>query len=146
LLAKQSLPSGNPNRLFAVGKYQVIPITMKSAIKALNLDTSQKFTPQLQEFVFRNFLIGVKRPQVKAFVASSGTSTRAAQLALAQEFASVANPDSPSGASFYAGSANNRASITKAATIAALRAEQQLYKELLKQNSPADAWTKLSAS
>lgn len=41
----QALPRGDQERLFAVGRYQVIPSTMKDAVNKLGLERSQEFTP-----------------------------------------------------------------------------------------------------
>ena len=60
VMAKQALPRQHRDRLFAVGKYQIIPTTMKAAVQALRIDPNQKFAPELQEFLFRAHLI---RPQ-----------------------------------------------------------------------------------
>ena len=49
IMAAQALPEGDSNRLFAVGKYQVIPSTMKGAAAAMGLTGKEQFTPELQE-------------------------------------------------------------------------------------------------
>lgn len=143
IMARQSLRPGDPNRLFAVGKYQVIPSTMREAVKSLGLDTNSKFGPEMQENIFRNFLIAGKRPQIKDFIIGKGSSLQAAQLAAAQEFASVAAPRT--GRSFYAGSGGNAASISASRVGDALLRERAKYQQYLKEGlSPADAWSKLS--
>jgi len=141
--AQQALPPGNPNRLFAVGKYQMIPSTMRDAIAKLGLSRDRKLTPDLQETLFRDYLIAIKRPRVKAFITGGG-SLESAQLALALEFASVADP--ATGRSHYGGSGGNRASISVAQTAAALNSEKATYSQKLASGqSAADAWNALSA-
>lgn len=54
---RQHLPRDDANRLFAVGKYQVIPDTMDGAIDNLNLDRNGAFTPALQDKIFSDYLI-----------------------------------------------------------------------------------------
>jgi hypothetical protein len=58
IIAQQSLPRGSANRLFAVGKYFVIPSTMREAISKFGSEI--KFTTSVQEQIFRNYLIDVK--------------------------------------------------------------------------------------
>jgi hypothetical protein len=143
IMTLQALPPGNPNRLFAVGKYQVIPITMRGAVAALGINTSNKFDPAMQENVFRNYLIAAKRPGVKKYIVGQSNNLLGAQFALALEFASVADPNT--GKSHYGGSGGNRASITSAETAAALNDERVQYQENIAGGmSPDNAWNALS--
>jgi hypothetical protein len=143
IMTLQSLRPGNPNRLFAVGKYQVIPVTMRGAVAALSINTNDKFAPAMQENVFRNYLIADKRPSVKRFIVGQSNNLLGAQFALALEFASVADPNT--GRSHYGGSGGNRASITSAETATALNDERQQYKENVDGGmSQSDAWNALS--
>ena len=114
LMRHQSLPSGDPDRLFAVGKYQVIPSTMKGAVETLGIDKDAKFTPQLQERIFADYLMDEKRPDIKAYVTgktSGPEGLERAQYATALEWASVGDPRK-GGASHYGDVGNNAASIT----------------------------------
>ena len=140
----QNLPRGDPRRLFAVGKYQLIPGTMAQAVGTLNIKPTVFLAPSLQEMLFRNFLVSAKRPQVKAFIVNgNNTQLRDAQIALANEFASVGLPDT--GVSKFAGLAGNRASITPEVTVHALVQEHLAYVRNLQSGmNPADAWTALS--
>jgi hypothetical protein len=129
--------------LFAVGKYQVIPDTMKETVAALGLDPDQKFTPELQERIFRDYLIDEKRPAIKAYVTGKTEDINSAQLAAAQEFASVANPYT--GRSHYDGVAGNSASISAEQMAAALEEERRKYNELIASGlKPEAAWAALS--
>jgi hypothetical protein len=125
LTRRQSLPAHDPNRIFAFGKYQVIPATMREAVKALNLDPSQKITPELQEKIFNDYLISKKRPQIGKYIRGESDDLVAAQLAAAREWASVADPRT--GRSVYGGVGGNRASISAAQTAAALQRSRQQY-------------------
>ncbi len=114
VMRRQDLPAGDPDRLFAVGKYQVIPSTMKGAVDTLGIDKDAKFTPQLQERIFADYLMDEKRPDIKAYVTgktSGPEGLERAQYATALEWASVGDPRK-GGASHYGGTANNAASIT----------------------------------
>ncbi|KRP94398.1 hypothetical protein AOQ72_24745 [Bradyrhizobium yuanmingense] len=143
IMILQALPLGHPERLFAVGKYQVIPDTMRGAVAALGIPTTQNFDPSTQEHVFRNYLIATKRPNVKKFITGQSNNLLGAQFALALEFASVADPNT--GRSHYGGMGGNRASITSAEAAMALRDEQLHYKESIENGmTPAAAWNALS--
>ncbi|KQP80733.1 hypothetical protein ASF60_22510 [Methylobacterium sp. Leaf113] len=145
IMKAQSLPPGNPNRLFAVGKYQLIPITLASAVRALSIAKQEIFTPVLQEHLFRHYLVARKRPKVKNYIIRNGSSLQEAQLALAQEFASVASPHT--GRSYYSGTGGNSASISVAAVTKALQEERELYASFLAAGlGPSDAWDALSFS
>jgi hypothetical protein len=140
----QARPKGSANRLFAVGKYQLIPVTMKDAIAKLGLNTSRMLTNDLQETLFRDYLVAIKRPHVKSFITGGGSSLQAAQLDLALEFASVGDPNK-GGRSHYGGSGGNRASITLAQTAAALNGERTKYQANLAAGmSASNAWNALS--
>lgn len=41
----------DPNRIFAAGRYQIIPSTLKGLVKSTKIDTSQKFTPEVQDYL-----------------------------------------------------------------------------------------------
>lgn len=143
IMTEQARPKGDPQRLFAVGKYQVIPDTMKDAQAALNLNTSNLFTPRVQEEIFRRFLVGSKRPPVKNFITGKSDNLAAAQLALAQEFASVADPNT--GKSFFDKQAGNSSSITAAQSAKALNDERAAFAKLVAAGkSESDAWLALS--
>lgn len=142
---RQHLPGDDPNRLFAVGKYQVIPATMDGAINALNLERNQAFTPALQDKVFSNYLIVDKRPEIQGFITGKpGVSLHDAQHSLALEWASFGDPDK-AGASHYGGA--NHASITLAQSEGALNQMRASYSaDIARGLSPADAWKDVTAS
>lgn len=129
IVRRQDLPRNDPDRLFAVGKFQIIPGTMEETVRNLRLDTSQKFTPALQERMFADYLIDEKRPAVKAYITGQSNGQAGhdrAQLALAQEFASVASPRT--GRSYYDGdSGGNHSSITTTQVETALNKMRAQY-------------------
>jgi len=120
---------GHPDELFAVGKYQMVPTTMREAVAKLGIDQNERLTPELQERMFNDYLIDEKRPEVRAYVTGQSDGEqglRNAQLALSREFASVANP--LTGRSYYDGdSGGNASSITAAQTAAALQQMRESY-------------------
>lgn len=99
IMAKQSLPPGDPNRLFAVGKYQTIPITLKSACQALNIDINQPFDPVTQDIICQEYLVAKKRPALVAYYRNPDKNNEKllmnAGVSLAAEFASIEDPRFP---------------------------------------------------
>lgn len=136
----QHLPRRDPDRLFAVGKYQIIPGTMDGAVRGLRLDPDQRFTPELQERIFSDYLIVQKRPDIHGYITGKpGVSLHDAQEAMAAEWASVADPDT--GRSRYGGMGGNRASISAERAGEALQAMRAEYKAAIDQGlTPQAAW------
>lgn len=81
----------NTNRLFAVGRYQVIPDTLQQAIEDLNLSEDTVFDQQTQDRIGM-WLINEKRPAVGAFLSGADVPIDEAMMSLAKEFASVPVP------------------------------------------------------
>ncbi|MDM0018373.1 hypothetical protein [Variovorax saccharolyticus] len=136
IMAAQSLKKGDANRLFAVGKYQVIPSTMQGAAKAMGLTGDEKFTPELQERIFAEYLTAKKRPQIAGYIKGEHDNLASAQLAGAQEWASIADPKS--GKSYYAGSGNNRAGMSADTFGSGLTDARGRYKTLIAQGVAPD--------
>lgn len=88
----QSFPQGHPQRIFAAGKYQLIPGTMREAVRSVGISPSDPFTAANQERLF-NYLIGAKRPTLNAYITGRSTDLNAAHRDLAREFASIPGPD-----------------------------------------------------
>jgi hypothetical protein len=74
--------------IFAVGRYQLIPNTLNSAITSLGLDTNQKLDEEMQDKIFDEYLIKVKRPKIIAFLEKDGT-VEDAMYASSMEWASI---------------------------------------------------------
>lgn len=147
IMRRQDLPRNNPDRLFAVGKFQIIPGTMEETVRNLGLDTNQKFTPALQERMFADYLIDEKRPAIKAYITGQSNGEAGlnrAQLALAQEFASVASPRT--GRSYYDGdSGGNHSSITTTQVERALNRMRAQYQTNINNGlSPDSAYRALN--
>lgn len=141
VMRRQRLHETNPghrDELFAVGKYQMVPGTMRETVERLGIDPNARFTPQLQERMFADYLVDEKRPQVRAFITGDGNpqSLRGAQLALAQEFASVADPNT--GRSYHDGVGGNSSSITAAQSAAALTQMRERYQQNLQSGMSAN--------
>ena len=100
--------------IFAVGKYQGIPVTISDWINSDNVPTSTVFNTATQE-QFGTYLLTKKRPAVGNYVYQRGNVTlEQAQTALAQEFASLPKPGPrESAVGYYDGdTAGNRALTT----------------------------------
>ncbi len=139
IMEKQALGKNDSERLFAVGKYQVIPSTMKRAVNALNLDPNEKFTPELQEKIFSEYLASKKRPQIERYIKGEGGSLESANHSLAQEWASVES--SRLGRGVYDGVGTNHASVSAKDMNAALSDAKEKYGALIKQGySEQDAY------
>ncbi|WP_244150052.1 peptidoglycan-binding domain-containing protein [Xanthomonas sacchari] len=146
VLDAQSLPNGDAQRLFAVGRYQVIPVTMASAVNSLGLDKNEKFSEGMQDRIFSDYLITSKRPEIRDYITGAhGASLQSAQKALSQEWASIANPST--GKSYYdkPGGANH-SSISAAETAQALNTMRESYSKAIENGlSPADAWRQINS-
>jgi LysM domain len=93
ILATDRLSGTDPNRMFATGKYQTTIPTLRAARDALGLTGNERYTPELQERIFREFLLDKAGGGVlAAFVRDGRGSIDAAQFAAAQEWASIAVP------------------------------------------------------
>ena len=96
IMAKQALPPGSPDRLFAVGKYQCIPVTLKAACQALNIDINQPFSEKTQDIICQEYLVAKKRPALVAYYRNPDKNNEKllmdAGQSLAAEFASIEDP------------------------------------------------------
>jgi|GEM_PF-1522323 len=98
VMQAQSLPRNHPNRLFAAGKYQIIPETMRSIVGPAGVSPNDKFDATTQERLGRA-LIEHKRPYAAQYIRGEHNDRNGAMLALAQEWASL--PDPRTGNSYY---------------------------------------------
>ena len=127
--------------LFAVGKYQIIPDTMKGFVKHAGISRDDIFNEATQD-KFKEYVVNIKRPDVGKFLTGAeGSSLEKAQMALAAEFASVGVPrdmkkgeygggypvrDIKKGESLYSGVGGNAASISPEVIAEALQKEMGL--------------------
>jgi hypothetical protein len=128
----------------AVGRYQIIKPTLAAAVKALHLTGNEKFDKATQDRIFEQYLVGIKRSAMGNYISGKSDNLQAAVLAASQEWASVA---APAGArlangstgdgtvSYYAGTANNKASISAAEMARALNEARTTHSNQLKANT-----------
>jgi peptidoglycan hydrolase-like protein with peptidoglycan-binding domain len=140
----QHLPRRDPDRVFAVGKYQIIPGTMDTAVARLGLDRNQPFTPEMQDRIFSEYLLRDKQPSVRDYIEGrQGATLQQAQHGLAREWASFGDPDK-GGRSYYGGA--NRAHITLEQSAAALNQMRAEYAAAIGRGLSADeAWRAATA-
>lgn len=136
IMRRQSLPKGDPNRLFAVGKYQAIPGTLKEAVGKLGLSPDSKFDKDTQERIFRDYLVGDKRPQVRDYITGKTGDVGPAVEALSNEFASFGGMN---GMGKYGN--GNKVSVGPQRSSAVLQTMRDTYsKNIAAGMSPADAY------
>jgi|GEM_PF-3008752 len=106
--------------LFAVGRYQIIPKTLKLAIVSLELDINKKLNQEMQDRIFDEYLIAKKRPKIINYLEGEGSVENAMHSA-AKEWASIGVEKGKAisegriaegGESYYAGDGLNKAHIT----------------------------------
>jgi len=99
IMERQALQPGMPDRLFAVGKYQCIPTTLKDACQKLNIDVEQTFSPNIQDIICQEYLVARKRSRLMAYYRNpdknNETFLKEAGRSLAAEFASLEDPNFP---------------------------------------------------
>lgn len=133
------------DELFAVGRYQVIPNTMIAAMKFLKLNPNTKFTPEVQDMIFRQFLVKDKRRPIYDYISGKNDDLVGAQVAMSQEFASVGVPAGVVGkakdTSYYSGVGNNKAAIKSDKMGTLLKEQKSRYAKYKSQGrSDAEAW------
>ncbi len=122
----------------AAGAYQIIPDTLMAAKKALGLTGNEKFDQATQDRIFTDYLTKKKRPQIYNFITGKSNDLDQANLALAQEWASV---DRGNGRSFYDKDGVNKARIPASETKQALQDMRTTYQmNLEKGMSPDEAY------
>ena len=106
-LDKHNAGDTKGSRIFASGRYQVIPKTMEGAIKSGYVKSTDRYDEATQEKVM-SYLLEKKRPSISGFISGdSKFSINDAVLALAQEWASMPSPVARKGGkigdSYYGG-------------------------------------------
>lgn len=120
--------------LFAVGRYQLIPCTLQYATIAIeDLDVRIQYSPEVQD-TFGVFLLLVKRPIIRDYLAGIHNDHKEAGQALAKEFASVpiqySNGRCKRGQSYYCGDkAGNKSHISLKDVDAMLKSVRQTLQQ-----------------
>lgn len=114
----------NADRLFAVGKYQLIPSTFEMAVKGLGLPKNTVFNKETQEKIGR-YLLFEKRPSLGAYIKGESNDEAKALLEASKEWASLPNPKT--GNSYY-GKGNKAQHTLKETKIALNKARNDYAK------------------
>ena len=127
--------SSDPLRLFAVGKYQMIPTTLLEGVKALGIDPATTlYDENTQERLFSGYLLDKKHKNISAFIKGKNDNGTAAVSAAASEWASLADP--ATGASKYGN--GNKASVSAPTVLAAMTKSKGLYQQFISQGMDED--------
>ena len=142
LQRRQALSLDDPDRIFAVGKYQMIPATLKKSILDLGVNGDENFSPELQERMFSDVLIVRKRPQISDYIRGvAGATLYNAQKATCREWASVDDPDTPGKPYKRYEQQGNHASTRAVQVALALNEMRSHYQTAVQDGvSPEDAW------
>jgi len=117
----------NEERLFAVGKYQLIPSTFEIAVKGLGLSADTVFDADTQEKLGQ-YLLFKKRPALGAYIRGESNDMNKALVEAAKEWASLPMPSGPKKGKSRYGS-GNKAQHSLEDTIKALTAARTAYME-----------------
>jgi len=104
-------------RLYAVGRYQFTPVTLRFAVAHSSVDKLDMFTPDVQDRLMAALIL-YKRPAVGAYLRGDHELEGWALNELAKEWASI---EYRYGRSFYDHVGGNRAHITRAEVSAVLQ-------------------------
>ncbi|MCW2457637.1 UNVERIFIED_ORG: hypothetical protein M2414_005410 [Rahnella aquatilis] len=88
LTISEVLKKQEGKEIFATGRFQVIHDTLKAAVDSLNLDVNEKYNEEMQDNIFDNYLVKMKRHYIGDYLCGTG-SLSSAMYASAQEWASV---------------------------------------------------------
>jgi muramidase (phage lysozyme) len=104
-------------RLYAVGRYQFIPVTLRFAVAHSDVDKLDMFTPDVQDRLMAALIV-YKRPAVGAYLRGEHDLEGWALNELAKEWASI---EYRNGRGFYDHVGGNRAHITRSEVSAVLQ-------------------------
>lgn len=140
----QHLNRNDPDFVFAIGKYQIIPATMDAAVRTLKLDPNERFTPELQNRIFSEYLLRTKQPGIAPYIMGKSDNLQAAMEGLSNEWASFSDPRKGDMRSHY-GSGNN-AHISLAESESALQQLRQQFRHAKDLGaSDTEAWRTATA-
>lgn len=136
VLARQTLDKNDPNKLFAIGKYQIIPDTLKEAKAKLGLKGDEMFTPEMQDRIFTDYLMESKRPELANMI-RTGQGVEQAKLSGAKEWASI-GVAGKGDRSYYAGDGINKAHLSSGQFESSLLSAHEAYKANIANGMPED--------
>lgn len=98
----------NSGKLFAAGRYQIIPNTMKMAVARAGVSSDDMFDSKTQDKLGLALIYNGQRPTLSGYLKGENNNVQGAMLDLAKEWASA--PDPSTGRSYYGGA--NKSSHT----------------------------------
>jgi hypothetical protein len=128
----QILSEQKKGKMYAVGKYQMIPITLNEGKNRLKLSGEEKFDAAMQERLFKQYLVGSKRPAVRDYISGKSDDIESALTELALEFRSVSTTYGKLTSATKAGR-GDKASISRESAAEALKIERDLYRKRQRQ-------------
>lgn len=120
----------NQDRIFAVGKYQIVPSTMKEIFPHSGLSLDDTFSASNQDILGNTLLLGnpnnnyYKRKGLSDYIRGESSNLYKAEVELAQEWASIPHP--ATGKSVY-GSGNAAKNATRESVQSALIRARKEY-------------------
>lgn len=109
--------------LYAVGRYQFIPSTLRFAVNSSSVSWSDNFTPEVQDRLMAALIL-YKRPTIISYLQGSHDDVGAAVRALAREWACV---EYIYGRGYYDYVGGNRASVSRAEAVQVLQTIKQAW-------------------
>lgn len=85
---RDSQDDNSASGLFATGRFQIIPETLRAAIRELDLDVDSFYDEDMQDRIFEDYLIKIKRPAIINYLEGDG-NIEDAIYDWAKEFASA---------------------------------------------------------
>ncbi len=89
---KEVLKFQSKGKLFAAGRYQIVPDTMKSSMRRAGVTESDIFNTTTQDKLGSSLIYGNKRAKLRDYLIGKSDNIDAANLDFAKEWASVPSP------------------------------------------------------
>ena len=117
----------NSGKLFAAGRYQIIPNTMKMAVARAGVSSDDMFDSKTQDKLGLALIYNGQRPTLSGYLKGENDNVQGAMLDLAMEWASA--PDPSTGRSYYGG-ANKSSHTVEEVRIALTSAREKVPESL----------------
>lgn len=111
--------------LYAVGRYQFIPRTLRFAVNQSNVNATDHFTPEVQDRLMAALIL-YKRPIIITYLQGNHNNLGATVDALAREWASI---EYRSGRGYYDHVGGNRASVSRASVAQVLQTMKSTWQD-----------------
>jgi hypothetical protein len=122
----QVLAEQRKGKMFATGKYQIVPVTLEEAKVRMRLSGNEKYDAAMQERIFKEFLVGSKREKIRDYISGKSDDLEGALNQLSLEFSSVSKQY---GRLKTAGGKGDKASISREKAAETLKYEREMYRK-----------------